>query len=272
MNIKRIISWVLASGIVSGCNISVANAENQNSIITGIKCGMAESEVIEILGNDIVYTLDSSDINPEDDDYTNFYNTENISDFNVDMSSVIITEFSGDNTLNNYGYNIGTHYNKETQKFEYPYSESELLEVYDGIYNQLVQWYGEGGDGYNIYGTLREYTWNTEYGEIWFVVGTDLFGESSGINKIILTCSANPEDNKKLGDVNGDGVINSSDASDILADYAVTSSGGVSILDKDIADVNKDKQTDSSDSSLILAYYAYISAGGNATIQKFKYI
>lgn len=269
---KKIISSVLAVGIISCFNISVANAENQHSIITGIKCGMTESEVIEILGNDIVYTLDSSNINPEDDDYTNFYNTDKISDFNVDMSSVIITEFSGDNTLNGYGYNIGTHYNEQTEKFEYPYSESELLEVYDGIYNQLVQWYGEGGDGYNIYGALREYTWNTEYGEIWFVVGTDLFSESSGINKIILTCSANPENNKNLGDVNSDGEINSSDASDILADYANTSAGRTSSLDINTADVNGDGSINSSDSSLVLAYYTYKSSGGNATIQKFKYI
>ena len=117
----------------------------------------------------------------------------------------------------------------------------------------------------------KGYTWDTEYGQIWFVFGMNMWG-SDGINKITLSCSDFSVIEKNPGDVNGDGVIDSSDASDILADYAVTSSGGVSTLDKDIADVNKDKQTDSSDSSLILAYYAYISAGGNATIQKFKYI
>lgn len=265
MNIKKIISLVLSLEIISYCSIFNANAESR-SIIESVKCGMAESEVINILGNDIVYTNDSSTINPDKKDHTNFYNTNKINEFDVDMNSVIITEFSEDNTLKNYGYNIGTHYNTETQKFEYPYSESELLETYDKIYNQLVQWYGEGTEGNrNIYGAIKEYEWNTQYGEIWFIVGTDLFS-SSGMNKIIITCSRNSE---KSGDVNGDGEINSIDSSMILADYAKVSSGGTSSLDIKISDVNGDGEINSSDSSLILSYYAYTSSGGNNDFQDF---
>ncbi|MGN1037155.1 MAG: dockerin type I domain-containing protein, partial [Ruminococcus sp.] len=66
------------------------------------------------------------------------------------------------------------------------------------------------------------------------------------------------------GDVNGDGVVNSSDASDILAEYALVSSGEpetFSDIQKISADFNNDGFINSSDASEILAYYAEISSG-----------
>ncbi len=66
------------------------------------------------------------------------------------------------------------------------------------------------------------------------------------------------------GDVNGDGVVNSSDASDILAEYALVSSGEpetFSDIQKISADFNNDGLINSSDASEILAYYAEISSG-----------
>ena len=67
----------------------------------------------------------------------------------------------------------------------------------------------------------------------------------------MLTCSANSENNKKLGDVNSDGEINSSDASAILADYANTSAGGTSSLDINTADVNGDGNISIADATTI---------------------
>ncbi len=71
------------------------------------------------------------------------------------------------------------------------------------------------------------------------------------------------------GDINGDGKIDSSDASDILADYAKLSAGGVSEIDSSIGDVNGDGKIDSSDASDVLSYYAYTSSGGTDTLEKF---
>ena len=271
MKIKKVLFGVISCTLVAGAvPVNIAYASESQSIITGVECGMTESEVIGVIGNDIVYTLDSSNISPEDNDYTNFYNTDTIELFNIKMSSVILTEFSGDNTLNGYGYNIGMYYDEETQNFEYLYSESALVEAYDQIYSQLVQWYGEGSDGLNVYGTIKECTWNTEYGDVWLVVGMDLFGESSGVNKVMLTCTANETTVEYvLGDVNSDNIINASDASEILAEYARTSSGKTALLSVETADVNNDNEVNASDASSVLAYYAYISSGGSGSLENF---
>ena len=67
-----------------------------------------------------------------------------------------------------------------------------------------------------------------------------------------------------LGDVNGDGAIDSSDASDILIEYAKKQTGKPSFLtdtQKKSADVNNDGIIDPSDASLILIYYSDVSTG-----------
>ncbi len=75
-----------------------------------------------------------------------------------------------------------------------------------------------------------------------------------------------------LGDTDGDGVINSSDASNVLAAYALIATGGQSPFTEEqtkAADVNKDGAVDSSDASSILAYYAYTATGGEGTLEDF---
>ncbi len=75
-----------------------------------------------------------------------------------------------------------------------------------------------------------------------------------------------------LGDTDGDGVINSSDASSVLAAYAKIATGGQSPFTEaqtKAADVNKDGAVDSSDASSILAYYAYTATGGQSTLEEF---
>lgn len=74
-----------------------------------------------------------------------------------------------------------------------------------------------------------------------------------------------------LGDVSPDGVINSSDASLILAEYSMISVGKESILTKEqakAADVNRDGQIDSTDASWVLAHYSAISTGKNITMDE----
>lgn len=74
------------------------------------------------------------------------------------------------------------------------------------------------------------------------------------------------------GDVNFDGFVNSSDASLILEDYALISTGNKSTFTEkqvEVADVNDDGKYDSIDASLILAYYGYTSTGGTGTIEEY---
>ena len=64
-----------------------------------------------------------------------------------------------------------------------------------------------------------------------------------------------------LGDVNGDGVVDTVDASLILKEYANISSGGEPTLDPAVADVNKDGAVDSVDHSYVMDYYMKKSSG-----------
>ena len=63
------------------------------------------------------------------------------------------------------------------------------------------------------------------------------------------------------GDVNGDGFVDSSDASDVLVEYAALQTGQESTLDdrgRFAADTDHDRIIDSTDASNILVYYAYV--------------
>lgn len=76
----------------------------------------------------------------------------------------------------------------------------------------------------------------------------------------------------KLGDVNGDGSVNAKDASAILVEYALLSTGEsptFSAAQKQAADVNADGKTDAKDASSILSYYAYLSTGGTKSLEEY---
>lgn len=74
------------------------------------------------------------------------------------------------------------------------------------------------------------------------------------------------------GDVNGDGTVDSADASLVMAEYARSSTAspsGFSAAQKLAADVNDDGIIDSSDASFILAYYSHVSTGGKISIEDY---
>ena len=65
-----------------------------------------------------------------------------------------------------------------------------------------------------------------------------------------------------LGDVNEDGKIDAKDASAILVEYSIMSTGGdgnFTASQKQAADVNADTKIDAKDASSILSYYAMAS-------------
>lgn len=76
----------------------------------------------------------------------------------------------------------------------------------------------------------------------------------------------------KLGDIDSNKLIDAVDATAILRDYSLVSTGSKSTfnsIQKINADVNLDKIIDSTDASCILSYYAYTATGGKLTIEGF---
>lgn len=72
-----------------------------------------------------------------------------------------------------------------------------------------------------------------------------------------------------MGDINGDGLVDSADASSALAAYAYVSSGKDTPLytyQESAADLNGDSFIDAVDASLILSYYAWASVSDESAI------
>lgn len=101
-------------------------------------------------------------------------------------------------------------------------------------------------------------------------------------NAFSLSDSSSPyvmksDDNYVLGDVNGDTIIDANDASKILTEYSVLSTGEDGTFkenQKKAADVDDNSIINSSDASLILSYYSYTSTGGKLDMKSYldKYI
>lgn len=75
-----------------------------------------------------------------------------------------------------------------------------------------------------------------------------------------------------LGDPSGDSKVDSKDATFILSEYSLLSTGGTSSLtpeQKEAADVKKDGKIDSKDATIVLSYYSYLSTGGKSIITDF---
>lgn len=75
-----------------------------------------------------------------------------------------------------------------------------------------------------------------------------------------------------LGDVDSSNTVDAADASVVLGEYSILSTGGTAkftAAQKKSADVNRDGAIDSSDASYILAYYAYLSTGGSKTMEEY---
>lgn len=87
-----------------------------------------------------------------------------------------------------------------------------------------------------------------------------------------LSMSGFAIENVALGDIDGDGSINSSDASMILEEYARISTGHDSAFTSTqliAGDVDANGTIDSIDASTVLAYYAYVSTGGTLSFEKY---
>ena len=86
------------------------------------------------------------------------------------------------------------------------------------------------------------------------------------------TTTAKPVGPVSFGDPNGDKKIDANDATLILVNYSLLSTGGKSELSPaqfTAADVNSDGMVDASDATVILQYYSYLSTGGSLDLKSF---
>lgn len=74
-----------------------------------------------------------------------------------------------------------------------------------------------------------------------------------------------------LGDCNSDGMVNASDATDVLKYYSSLSTGGDVWASAKVrlADMDGDSKVDSTDASYILSYYSAVSTGSEMTPEKY---
>jgi hypothetical protein len=87
-----------------------------------------------------------------------------------------------------------------------------------------------------------------------------------------VTVGISEEEEYSLGDVDNNGIVNSADASMILAEYSrIATSKPMTFTEaqKKAADINNDGITDSTDASTILKYYAYISTHPKIPFEEF---
>ncbi len=185
----------------------------------------------------------------------------------------------------------------------------EMLCNYYGIDNIFVSGVGEtrmGEYGDHAWNVIRmddgryyyaDCTWDDggdTVSDSYFAKGSDLFNidhipdtpdgtaenflyalpeiESEDYDPYALHGNGDPAKAFEYGDVDGDGIIDSYDASKALNEYALSSigmPGGLNAGQKKAADVNTDTVIDSSDASLILNYYSYISVGGTAGLRNY---
>ncbi|MDE5853695.1 MAG: N-acetylmuramoyl-L-alanine amidase [Ruminococcus sp.] len=119
-------------------------------------------------------------------------------------------------------------------------------------------------------GILMEHSFHTNYNStLWLYNNDNLRNLAKEEATIIYNyfSKIKPQEISEtvFGDVNGDKIINASDASCILKEYSIVSTGGETTFSdklKKAADINSDDIIDSADASSILAFYSYLSTGG----------
>lgn len=169
-------------------DVAAGNIKTYKSapVIPGLEIGMTTNEVFSVIGTD--YTHDyKSDIHVNED-IIYYYNIDKVEAFNINIPSVMFVEFS-DGILYNFGYHIGM-----TMKSEYEtiYTDdiNALTTAYDKIFNILTDYYGKSSDTElsSAYGAIKENSWtNTDYGDLWMLVGENLWSSDSHVNEILIS-------------------------------------------------------------------------------------
>ena len=117
--------------------------------------------------------------------------------------------------------------------------------------------------GYNFTGTIYGYEGST----------AQAYAEK--YNRTFQSLGAAPERpaaDAPLGDVSGDGKVDSSDAAALLISLADIGAGldpGLTDAQKAAADADGNGELNAADATVILQYAAFLGAGGEGTLQEF---
>lgn len=208
-------------------------------------------------------------INTEGNALTDFvYSNSSYNMFSDDGHVLLAKELEAD-------YYVRVVLDTKGNECELPFECKLPNDAYIYIYDYKDGWFlvernSEPDENGNRKKTFCLINWNKDTIEL---PDPDYCSYGIGANGIVCTNGSNRRffcisSSNALGDPNGDGNVDASDASLILAEYAKMSTGGASDLtdeEKNPADVNTDGLIDSTDASLILEYYAYVSTGGTDT-------
>ncbi|MBQ8960220.1 MAG: S8 family serine peptidase [Ruminococcus sp.] len=166
------------------------------------------------------------------------------------------------------------YYSDDSDSFTF-YSNIELAELCYDHYEARNGQRPEQSTARNISSSEVEISLYDGQGELLDVYTVSMLyadGFNSANDYIILTDPSWVE--VKYGDVDGDGSIDSTDASQVLVIYAANQTGEpMELTDREssAADINMDGFIDASDASTILAYYSYTQTGGTKDIFEFIY-
>lgn len=152
-------------------------------------------------------------------------------------------------------YGITKQYSGENIAYHYRKSVPLIMDA----------WMNSDGHRANILSPDYQYLSVGLYEKDGYYYWTQIFYSTGEMNSV-YEGSSDAKDTLEImyGDVNGDGVVNASDASEVLSIYAQMSSGvkvELSSEEFECADVNGDDVINSSDASGILNYYAMLSTG-----------
>lgn len=194
---KKILTSVLAAAVLvlfSGCEKKETQEKN---IIPGIRCGMTSDEVFDIVGSKYDNKIETETYkNTAEYEYTIAAGEA----FGTDIGGYMFFEFdSVSDTLLTYGYHLGQSGSYEAPT--YPHTADELKNAYDTILADISDWYGEGSENRENadLGVLEEYSWQTGYGQVWAIYGTNLWAMSepeeyeNGLNEIVISCSVDSD-------------------------------------------------------------------------------
>lgn len=162
-----------------------ADASDYFKVLTDVKPGMKRDEVFAIIGDGYTYEeeyiMSTGYIYPfEHDDI-----------FGTGLKGDMFVEFNQDNgCFRCGGFHLGTEGVGDSTV--YLYSEDELREAFDKIMPILTATFGEdyAPTGINGDGIISDNEWKYGNEELWAMWGTDLWGEKSGINEILVSHSA----------------------------------------------------------------------------------
>ena len=149
---------------------------------------------------------------------------------------------------------------------EFPYGYGQLTYIFNS----------DGTASMEAIDARKDMTWKAENGAI--VIGSELsfrFVTDDQIEFVRFNGSAffkRVTTRISLGDLTGDGKIDANDATLVLVNYSLLSTGEPIQLTEEqqnAADVNGDGKIDASDATMILQYYSYLSTGGDMDFKSF---